>query len=183
MANAEPLDSILANLLMDHCNEMLLAVNVSTRSIVAANAKACRLLGYPWEDMVGMNIEAIESGLTGMFYWQEVANGNIQELESAESEFQRSDGSTMPVEKTVSKDIIGMQHFVLISARDITSRLHVEDELARVQKKLANRDFMAKAKAEVIQKEKDKAVQFEEKIRTLRSSLEKIDGLQAGGIS
>jgi valyl-tRNA synthetase len=59
----------------------------------------------------------------------------------------------------------------------------IEDELARVQKKLANRDFMAKAKAEVIQKEKDKAVQFEEKIRTLRSSLEKIDGLQAGGIS
>ena len=136
MANAEPLDSILANLLMDHCNEMLLAVDVSTRSIVAANAKACRLLGYPWEDMVGMNIEAIESGLTGMFYWQEVANGNIQELESAESEFQRSDGSTMPVEKTVSKDIIGMQHFVLISARDITSRLHVEDELARMSARL-----------------------------------------------
>jgi valyl-tRNA synthetase len=59
----------------------------------------------------------------------------------------------------------------------------IENELARVQKKLANRDFMAKAKAEVIQKEKDKAVQFEEKIRTLRSSLEKIDGVQAGGIS
>ncbi|MGH7796131.1 MAG: hypothetical protein ACREQ2_14765, partial [Candidatus Binatia bacterium] len=59
----------------------------------------------------------------------------------------------------------------------------IEDELARVQKKLANSDFIAKAKAEVIQKEKEKASQFEEKIRTLRSSLEKIDGFQAGGIS
>ena len=57
----------------------------------------------------------------------------------------------------------------------------IEDELARVQKKLANGDFIAKAKAEVIQKEKDKAVQFEEKIRTLRSSLEKIQEIQAGG--
>ncbi|MGH7855544.1 MAG: valine--tRNA ligase [Candidatus Binatia bacterium] len=56
----------------------------------------------------------------------------------------------------------------------------IEDELARVQKKLANGDFIAKAKAEVIQKEKDKAFQFEEKIRTLRSSLEKIQEIQAG---
>ena len=59
----------------------------------------------------------------------------------------------------------------------------IEDELARVQKKLANGDFIAKAKAEVIQKEKDKAVQFEEKIRTLRTGLEKIEELRAGGVS
>jgi hypothetical protein len=32
----------------------------------------------------------------------------------------------------------------------------------------------------VIQKEKAKAVEFEEKIRTLRSSLEKIQEIQAG---
>jgi valyl-tRNA synthetase len=59
----------------------------------------------------------------------------------------------------------------------------VEDELARVQKKLANGEFIAKARAEVIQKEKEKAVQFEEKIRALRSSLKKIEQLQAGGVS
>lgn len=57
----------------------------------------------------------------------------------------------------------------------------VEDELSRVHKKLANGDFIAKAKAEVIQKEKDKAIQFEEKIRALKGSLEKIEQLQAGG--
>ncbi len=56
----------------------------------------------------------------------------------------------------------------------------IGDELARVQKKLANGDFIAKAKPEVIQKEKDKAVEFEEKMRTLRSSLEKIQEIQAG---
>jgi valyl-tRNA synthetase len=56
----------------------------------------------------------------------------------------------------------------------------VEDELARVQKKLGNSDFIAKAKEEVIQKERDKAIQFEEKIRTLRTSLEKIEEIQAG---
>ena len=56
----------------------------------------------------------------------------------------------------------------------------IQGELARVEKKLSNDDFIAKAKPEVIQKEKSKAVEFEEKIRTLRSSLEKIQEIQAG---
>jgi len=58
--------------------------------------------------------------------------------------------------------------------------IQMEDEIARVQKKLGNSDFVAKAKEEVIQKERDKAVQFDEKLRTLRSSLAKIEDLQAG---
>ena len=56
----------------------------------------------------------------------------------------------------------------------------VESELERVQKKLANGDFVAKAKAEVIQKEREKAGQFEEKLRTLKSNLAKIEEIQAG---
>jgi valyl-tRNA synthetase len=56
----------------------------------------------------------------------------------------------------------------------------VEHELARVQKKLDNGDFLSKAKEEVVEKEREKASQFEEKIRTLRSSLEKIREIQAG---
>lgn len=56
----------------------------------------------------------------------------------------------------------------------------VEDELVRVQKKLANADFLAKAKNEVVHKEREKASQFEEKIRTLRNSLERIQEVQAG---
>jgi valyl-tRNA synthetase len=56
----------------------------------------------------------------------------------------------------------------------------VEEELARVQKKLANADFLAKAKNEVVHKEREKASQFEEKIRTLRSSLEKLQEIQTG---
>ena len=56
----------------------------------------------------------------------------------------------------------------------------IEDELARVQKKLANADFLAKAKNEVVEKEREKAGQFEEKIRALRSSLNRIEEIQAG---
>jgi valyl-tRNA synthetase len=56
----------------------------------------------------------------------------------------------------------------------------MEEEIARVQKKLGNSDFVAKAKEEVIQKERDKAAQFDEKLRTLRSNLTKLEELQAG---
>jgi valyl-tRNA synthetase len=56
----------------------------------------------------------------------------------------------------------------------------VEEELSRVQKKLGNGDFLAKAKEEIIEKEREKANRFEEKIRTLRNSLEKIREIQAG---
>jgi len=56
----------------------------------------------------------------------------------------------------------------------------VTDEIARVQKKLANPDFVSKAKPEVIQKEREKAIQHEEKLRTLKGSLEQIQEIQAG---
>jgi valyl-tRNA synthetase len=56
----------------------------------------------------------------------------------------------------------------------------VTDEIARVHKKLANPDFLSKAKPEVIQKEREKALHHEEKLRTLKGSLEQIREIQAG---
>jgi len=56
----------------------------------------------------------------------------------------------------------------------------VEEEFSRVHKKLTNNEFIAKAKQEVIEKERDKARQFEEKIRALRVSLDKLEEIRAG---
>lgn len=126
----------LAQLLVDHCDEMLLAVDAATRTILSANTRVSQLLGYSREDLIGMDIEIIESGLSGMFYWQEVANGNIQKLESAEGEFMRFDGFLMPIEKSVAIDIIGTQQIILISASDITNSQHIENELAYMSARL-----------------------------------------------
>ncbi len=54
-----------------------------------------------------------------------------------------------------------------------------EEEFSRVQKKLANDDFISKAKEEVVRKEREKAGQYEEKIRTLNLSLERIKKAQS----
>jgi valyl-tRNA synthetase len=68
----------------------------------------------------------------------------------------------------------------LINLDEEKSRLsrelgRVEDELARVRKKLGNSDFIAKAKEEVVRREKQKAAEFEDKIRTLNQSLGRIE--------
>ena len=55
----------------------------------------------------------------------------------------------------------------------------VTDEIARVQKKLGNPDFVSKAKQEVIQREREKAIEYQEKLRTLKGSLDQIEEIQA----
>ncbi|MDP6559463.1 MAG: class I tRNA ligase family protein, partial [Candidatus Binatia bacterium] len=72
----------------------------------------------------------------------------------------------------------------LVDLREERERLakevaKVEPELVRAQKKLSNKDFLAKAREEVIQKERDKAEQIKDKIRTLNCSLKRILEIQA----
>jgi valyl-tRNA synthetase len=55
----------------------------------------------------------------------------------------------------------------------------VTDEIARVHKKLGNPDFVSKAKQEVIQREREKAIEYQEKLRTLKGSLDQIEEIQA----
>jgi valyl-tRNA synthetase len=73
----------------------------------------------------------------------------------------------------------------MINVREEQTRLtkevdKVEEELSRVQKKLANPDFLGKAKAEVIQKEREKSAQYLEKLRTLNLSLERLGEIEQG---
>jgi valyl-tRNA synthetase len=56
----------------------------------------------------------------------------------------------------------------------------VSAEIARTQKKLGNSEFVNKAKPEIIQKEREKAVQYAEKLRALEASLDQIQTIQAG---
>jgi valyl-tRNA synthetase len=56
----------------------------------------------------------------------------------------------------------------------------ITEEITRSQKKLANPEFVNKAKPEIIQKEREKAIQYEEKLRTLKASVEQIREIQAG---
>jgi valyl-tRNA synthetase len=74
----------------------------------------------------------------------------------------------------------------LIDLEEERSRLNkevrkMEEELARVQTKLANQDFLSKAKEAVVFKERQKAEQYEEKIRTLNGSLKRLQEIDQAG--
>ncbi len=53
----------------------------------------------------------------------------------------------------------------------------ISRDLQQSSKKLANRDFMSKAAAEIIQKEEDKLKEFQKKFNTLEAALKKLKGL------
>ncbi|MCY4485506.1 MAG: valine--tRNA ligase [Deltaproteobacteria bacterium] len=55
----------------------------------------------------------------------------------------------------------------------------LETEMGRVRKKLANENFTAKARPDVVEREREKAQEMEEKIEALNRSLERIRELQA----
>jgi valyl-tRNA synthetase len=67
----------------------------------------------------------------------------------------------------------------LVNVAEERSRLtkevrKMEEELARVQNKLANQEFLRKAKEAVVSKERQKAEQYQEKIRALNGSLQRL---------
>jgi valyl-tRNA synthetase len=56
----------------------------------------------------------------------------------------------------------------------------VEQELSRIQKKLANSEFLGKAKEEIVEKERAKSAEYQEKLRTLNRSLERLGEMEQG---
>ena len=74
----------------------------------------------------------------------------------------------------------------LINLEEERNRLNkevrkIEAELARVQSKLANPEFLSKAKEAVVSKERQKAAQYEEKIRALNASLRRLQEIDSKG--
>jgi valyl-tRNA synthetase len=53
----------------------------------------------------------------------------------------------------------------------------ISKDLEQCSKKLANRDFRAKAAPEIIQKEEDKLKELKKKFATLEGALKKLKGL------
>ncbi|MBI2990812.1 MAG: valine--tRNA ligase [Deltaproteobacteria bacterium] len=76
------------------------------------------------------------------------------------------------------EDMVNLREEKVRLAREVS---RVEEELARVQRKLGNGEFLAKAKEEVIRREREKAGQYQEKIRALHLSLQRITEVEQSG--
>jgi PAS domain S-box-containing protein len=124
-------DSIAASLL-DQAREMLIFVDPATLEIRAANAAAERALGYARGELIGRAITDIECALTDVFFWEEVRQTGMAEAHEVEGLYQRADGGTLNVTKSITPAAGGL----VIRAQDAVEQKRAEEEFAHLTSQL-----------------------------------------------
>ncbi len=119
-------------LLLDHTDDLLLLVDPLTQQIRAANRTASNRLGYTPDELVGRRITEIGRALADIFYWEEIAAGNIQEVESTEGLYRCADGTLFPVDERIVLARHADQTWLLIRARDITVEQEEKTQLGNL---------------------------------------------------
>jgi PAS domain S-box-containing protein len=97
--------------------------------IVDVNQQACEALGYSRDELLTLSASDIDSRYTfeaSQRLWATLDKG---ETVIIETEQQRKDGSTMPVEINMTKFPVEDEIFLLALARDITQRKQAEETL------------------------------------------------------
>jgi diguanylate cyclase (GGDEF)-like protein/PAS domain S-box-containing protein len=108
--------------------------------IVDCNAEACRSLGYPRKELLALSVKDFvtdrvfdEEGrreAKGEILWERILRSEPgKSMSYRQGEHQRKDGTTFPVEVVVGAIDYGGQRLILASARDVTERKALEDEL------------------------------------------------------
>ena len=126
----------LERLVLDHSWQMLLLVDPVNLQIVLANRAAWQTLGFAEEDLVGMAITEVESSLPDVFYWEDVRNGQYNEIELQEGLYLCRDGSLLPVDKSVRVLTHTGRSLLLVQAQDARKQRHIEDDLAQAMSQL-----------------------------------------------
>jgi signal transduction histidine kinase/DNA-binding response OmpR family regulator len=126
----------LERLILDQVSQMVLLVVPADLSIRYANRTALAHLGYGEADLTGKSITDIESALSDVFYWQDVANGQLADIEAQEGLYLCFDGSLLPVRKSVRVLHHEGADLLLVQAKDIRHERQVEDDLAQTMSRL-----------------------------------------------
>ena len=93
-------EATFARQLLIAAKEILLLIDGTSMQILHANDAAMESLGYPYEELVGMDIHAIECALSDIFFWDEMRG---RESASAESSYRCADGSLLEGRKHVTQ--------------------------------------------------------------------------------
>ncbi|HWY22508.1 MAG TPA: PAS domain S-box protein [Candidatus Acidoferrum sp.] len=118
--------------LVDQCNEAIEVVDPETLRFLDVNEKACSELGYSREELVAMGVYDINptAGETVGKIREELGkSGSLMR----ETVHRRKDGSTFPVEVSLSRVQIDRDYVVAI-ARDLTERKRAETRLREYER-------------------------------------------------
>jgi two-component system, NtrC family, sensor kinase len=126
----------LEQLMLDQSQDIMLLVEPKDLSILMVNRTASQKLGYAVDRLRAMAITDIESSLQDIFYWEDVRNGQYQDIEEQEGLYQCADASLL----TVIKSVRVVEHegaaLLVILARDVRQERQVEDALERTLSQL-----------------------------------------------
>ncbi len=125
--------------LFENPAEALFVIHPETREVVDCNREACRSLGYPREELLGLRLEDFaaevlpeeERARRGPNTpWRRALSGEPGTIIGFhENEHRRKDGTVFPVEVGVGSIEYAGGRMVLASARDATERKALEERL------------------------------------------------------
>ena len=105
-------------------------------NILQVNAAACRNLGYSHDELIGMSVMDIEQTIQpeeSPRIWHKIVSGSVVTLEGRH---RRKDGSSFPVEVTISSIRLNNENLLFGFVKDLTERKQMEKEKELYQSKL-----------------------------------------------
>jgi PAS domain S-box-containing protein len=121
--------SSLERLMLDQSADMIFLVEPKDLRILMANRTASKTLGYSDEALLAMTITEIESSLQDVFYWEDVRNGQYQNIDNQEGLYQCADTEMLAVVKTVRVVDYEGAALMVILAKDARDEQRVQDAL------------------------------------------------------
>lgn len=143
------MDAQVFRALMDHLNDAVEVIDAATGRYVDVNLRACSDLGYDREELLSLSISDVEMQFKNNTDWAGAAE-QMRNMPSQlhEGMHRKKDGSTFPVEVSITFLEATDGDYVLAVCRDITERRRMEAELKNAIEtaEAANRaksDFLA----------------------------------------
>ena len=112
--------------------EAVWVVDAHTLRIVAVNQAACQLQGLNNTDMVGRPVVEMTAAPEDIFFWEDVAAGQSDQIQS-ETLLRRSDGQSVQVERRVSRVRVDeANQCYVVGILDHSEQRRVEGELEKL---------------------------------------------------
>jgi PAS domain S-box-containing protein len=129
MNTSTPLNPELLQHILLHTNEAFLVVSSPDLLILEINPKACKILSYKREELLGKPLSLIECSLQDIFFWDELVNTvNFDGQRIIESEWLSQNGNVIAIEKRVICSQDNNDRKWIIFAEDLTHKQHIIQE-------------------------------------------------------